>query len=92
MTTLETVENYGFAAGSVLETVNVTVVGVTANGNSQYEILNLEDSLTFVNVINSFACGNGVADVTNVQTAQATTCIVSDPSVIGTFPVCQCLC
>jgi hypothetical protein len=85
-------ESYGILASS---SSDVTLIDVTANGNSRYGIFR-QWSTAVVTVINSIACGNGLGDIYDVQTAQANTCNVSNSTEISNnnnnLPVCQCLC
>jgi hypothetical protein len=76
----------GFVAATSGE---YSLIDVIANGNDETGIT---AQLTIVNVINSIACGNSEQDLFDVTTAQATTCDVSMPPLIGTLPVCQCSC
>jgi hypothetical protein len=79
---------YGFIAH---RSGDITLIDVTANGNSAGGIVAVSEDVN-LNVINSIACGNGFADISDVRTAQATTCNVSSPLIINNLPICQCPC
>jgi hypothetical protein len=85
--------NVGFINSGFFATLagESTLIDVTANGN----LIGITSGIIpTVQVINSIACNNNFLDmlIGLTDTAQANTCDLSFPSVVGGFPVCQCLC